>query len=117
MRMLFDDDEARLAGLKELVRPDSGDRSRRLALGRFRLSDRLFHLRRAAAVFGVVLGVVSAVLRRPELGRGTEVEPRQLPLSEWLSTFLGRLAEQYPAGNIDRDGGDGFNFAGRVDRL
>ena len=31
MRMLFDDDEARLAGLKELVRPDSGDRSRRLA--------------------------------------------------------------------------------------
>ena len=31
MRMLFDDDEARLAGLKELVRPDSDDRSRRLA--------------------------------------------------------------------------------------
>src|SRR5438128_1871745 len=31
MQMLFEDDEARVGGLKELVRPDSGGRSRRLA--------------------------------------------------------------------------------------
>ena len=77
----------------------------------------LFLVRRAAAVSGFVLGLVPAVFRRAELGRGAKAESRQLSLPGRLSAVLGRHEKQHHPRDADGDGGDDTDFAGRVDRL
>ena len=65
----------------------------------------------------LVLGLLPAVLRGAELGCREQAQSRQLSLPRRFSTLLGCDAEQHHPLDLDGDGGDGADFAGRVDRL